>query len=193
MADFVIEIQNEENYAIVADRLVAAGRAVLSHPDVIRQDITDGSRIVVAISTDEAVTALNRQFRGIDAPTDVLSFPTEALPDSLIDALGSVGDIDEDEIAPYLGDIVIAYPYAKAQAEREGHEIADSLALLVIHGTLHLLGYDHDTPEHREAMWTVQNDVLDDLDLPLSLVPALEDEDEGIIDVETERSDADDE
>ena len=74
----------------------------------------------------------------------------------------------------YLGDLIIAYPYAQAQAVREAQDLMQSLALLVVHGTLHLLGYDHDSPAGREAMWSAQDQALRSLDLPLSLVPSYE-------------------
>jgi probable rRNA maturation factor len=71
---------------------------------------------------------------------------------------------------------VIAFPYASAQAAREGHHLGDSLSLLVVHGTLHLIGYDHDTPAARAAMWAAQEAALRALDVPLEIVPALEGE-----------------
>jgi probable rRNA maturation factor len=74
----------------------------------------------------------------------------------------------------YLGDLVIAYPYAQAQAQREGHDMMHSLLLLVVHGTLHLLGYDHDTVSNRAAMWAAQDRVLAALGVPLAIVPSLE-------------------
>ena len=81
--------------------------------------------------------------------------------------------------APYLGDLVIAYPYASAQATGLGHPLADSLALLVVHGTLHLLGYDHDTTESRAAMWAAQARALTTLNISPEIVPSLEDSAHG--------------
>jgi len=98
----------------------------------------------------------------VDAPTDVLSFPADEPPVAIPDE------------PPYLGDLMIAYPYALAQAEREEHDPGDSFALLVAHGVLHLLGFDHDTDENRTRMWAAQADSLNALKIPLSLVPALE-------------------
>jgi probable rRNA maturation factor len=110
---------------------------------------------------------VNRQFRGIDAPTDVLSFPADEPP------------IEIDDEPPYLGDLIIAYPYASEQAARQGHTLSDSLSLLVVHGTLHLLGYDHDTPEHRAEMWAAQDAALTALGISTAIVPALEGGDHG--------------
>ncbi|RMG87871.1 MAG: rRNA maturation RNase YbeY, partial [Chloroflexi bacterium] len=70
----------------------------------------------------------------------------------------------------------IAYPYASAQAERLGHNLNDSLALLVIHGTLHLLGFEHDTIEAKQAMWDAQAQALTALGIATSIVPDLEED-----------------
>lgn len=154
-----IDIQNEADYPVDETRLCEAVQTVLAG-----QNADPESAISVVIGDDAHITALNQQFRGIDAPTDVLSFPAEPLPDEL-----------RGDEPPYLGDLVIAYPYAMAQAEREGHDTGDSLALLVIHGTLHLLGYDHDTPENRAEMWAAQEKALRQLGISPDIVPALED------------------
>jgi probable rRNA maturation factor len=102
-----------------------------------------GSSISVVITTDEEVRRLNRQFRGVDHPTDVLSFAADPPP-------------IPGEVEPYLGDLVLALPWIQRQAEVEQHAVSDELILAVIHGTLHLLGYDHDTAEHQAGMWSVQ-------------------------------------
>lgn len=149
----MIDIVNEAGYAIDAALLEQAALVVLA-----RHEGDSDSDITIAISDDETVASLNLQYRGVDAPTDVLSFPMDAMPAD----------------NRYLGDLVIAYPYAAAQAEREGHALDDSLMLLVVHGTLHLLGYDHDTPERRAEMWAAQAAALVALGVPVEIVPALE-------------------
>ena len=75
---------------------------------------------------------LNRRFRGIDRPTDVLSFPFEESP------LSSTS---------FLGDVVVDVPYAARQARRRGHPVAREVRILLAHGILHLLGYDHETDD----------------------------------------------
>jgi probable rRNA maturation factor len=114
------------------------------------------------LTDDDHVRELNQQFRGIDSATDVLSFPADTPPVAI-----------EGE-PPYLGDLVIAYPYASTQAAADNHTVMDSLCLLVVHGTLHLLGYDHDTSESRAEMWAAQEAALRALHIPLDIVPALE-------------------
>ncbi len=154
---FGVDVQNEQAYKLDADRLQMAAQTVLMH-----QKAHADSSISVVLVDDAYVQSLNHQFRGIDAPTDVLSFPADEPPVEI-----------EDE-PPYLGDLIIGYPYASAQAAREGHNLDDSLALLVVHGTLHLLGYDHDTPEHKAQMWAAQETALIALGVSPSIVPALE-------------------
>jgi probable rRNA maturation factor len=96
---------------------------------------------VSVIVTDEAtVHGLNRTYRNVDAPTDVIAFYTQVQ-----------AGVAQEFVLPengvrYLGDIVISYPQAVEQAREEGHSAKRELTLLVIHGLLHLLGYDHEEP-----------------------------------------------
>lgn len=155
MMTYEIDVQNEDAYPVEEDRLRAAVLHVLT-----RHEVEAGSALTVVVTSDEDVAALNRDFRGIEAPTDVLSFPA--------DIPSMPGE------PPYLGDLIIAYPYASAQAARERHALMDSLSLLVVHGTLHLLGYDHDTPENKADMWAAQSAALLALGISPAIVPPLE-------------------
>ena len=96
--------------------------------------------VEVILCNDEEIRRLNREHRGIDRPTDVLSFPLEQSFDQ----------------TP-LGSVVLSVDRAREVAEREGHSVDEELALLLIHGTLHLLGYDHETDDGtmrtEEAKW----------------------------------------
>ncbi len=85
--------------------------------------------VSVAVVSDRRMRALNRQFRGQDVATDVLSFPATHMPG----------------VTSFLGDIVIASGVATRQAKEAGHAIGTELKVLALHGLLHLLGYDHDT------------------------------------------------
>jgi len=105
--------------------------------------------VSIVLSGDEHMRELNRQFMGYDTPTDVLSFPSE--------------DTDPDTDSLYLGDIVISYPQATRQAAQEGHSVQAELQLLVVHGMLHLLGYDHADEQGKTAMWAEQRKILDRL------------------------------
>lgn len=160
---FVIDIQNDHDYAVDVLRLQQAAIAVLK-----RHDVEADSEMSVVISTNDAVHQLNLQHRDVDAPTDVLSFPADPLPPEL-------RELSDDAL--YLGDLIIAHDYALEQALREKHDFMDSLSLLVIHGTLHLLGYDHDTPDNRAEMWASQAEALTELGISDAIVPALENSD----------------
>lgn len=109
------------------------------------------SEFSLTITGDETIQQLNVQYMGIDAPTDVLSFP--------------VPFQNPDTGSPYLGDILIAYPTAAAQAAAAGHATAEEIKLLLVHGILHLLGYDHTTAEEKETMWTLQASILSALNI----------------------------
>lgn len=111
----------------------------------------------VVIDSDEKLQQLNREFLGIDAPTDVLSFPSE--------------EFDPDEQAQYIGDVIISYPRAETQAQLAGHPTIDELQLLVVHGTLHLLGHDHAEPKEKAVMWAAQTEILNALGCQIKQLP----------------------
>ena len=131
-------------------------------PDLLEQALhltlrtfnnTHATTINLTITDIETIQRLNYQYRGIDAPTDVLSFPN--LPDP------EFPNVDQD----HLGDIIISYPVAESQATAGGHTPMAELILLAIHGTLHLLGFDHDTPVAKAHMWVAQQKILAELGL----------------------------
>ncbi|MFQ5398660.1 MAG: rRNA maturation RNase YbeY [Anaerolineae bacterium] len=104
--------------------------------------------LTVFLTDDDYVRQLNQQFRQLDEPTDVLSFPSgEPLPGM-------------PEEVRYLGDIAMSLPYARRQAGHMGNPLASELQLLAVHGTLHLLGFDHTDSEEKRAMWAAQAAVL---------------------------------
>jgi probable rRNA maturation factor len=116
-------------------------------------DHSDGEATIL-LTGDEQIQELNLRYLDVDAPTDVLSFPA--------------GYIDPDTNTNYLGDILISFPRAQAQAAAGGHAVEEELRLLVVHGMLHLLDYDHAEPEEKAEMWAVQSLVLKTLGCPLS-------------------------
>jgi probable rRNA maturation factor len=105
----------------------------------------------VAITGDVAVRDLNRRYRGEDALTDVLSF-------ALRDDAGEF--ILPPDASPRLGDVVVSFPAARRQAKEAGHSLELELALLLVHGLLHLLGYDHATDDQKRVMWSRQDALL---------------------------------
>lgn len=141
-----IEIQVDEPFQslVSSDQLENAIAAVLAFEDV-QGDVT------LIVGDDDAITDLNLRFLGNPGPTDVLSFPAQADDDAFVQA---------PDINPYLGDIVIAYPYTAAQAALAGRNVVNELSLLAVHGTLHLLGYDHAEPEEKTIMWARQDAIL---------------------------------
>jgi probable rRNA maturation factor len=214
--------------ALRVEDLAAAIRLVLA-----AHDVEPGTGVTLVLTSDEQVRALNLAYRGVDAPTDILSFPAEPLPEEILghetpeddesededddehwprppfrgdmppelteedeaildrvwaeiaeeDRQAEIGNVsfdDEEETdfdeadledealegpeeayeAPYLGDLIVAYPYTARQAAKAGHTLADEFTLLVVHGTLHLLGYDHDTAENQDRMWAKQAELL---------------------------------
>ena len=111
----------------------------------------------IAVRSDAELQKLNLEYLGIDAPTDVLSFES--------------GEMDPGTDRIYLGDIIISYERAALQAKNAAHPIDNELQLLVVHGVLHLLGYDHGAVEEKEEMWHLQSEILDRLGTILNKLP----------------------
>ena len=99
--------------------------------------------VSVTLTNNEEIHKLNRQYRGVDRPTDVLSFP-------LFDYDGVTEEPPVDELMGMLGDIVLSLEQARLQAEEYGHSFQREIAFLTVHSMLHLLGYDHETGEEDE-------------------------------------------
>lgn len=110
--------------------------------------------LVVAFTDDAAMRALNARFRGRDAPTNVLSFSPPSFP-----ALGSGAPVP-------LGDVVIAFETTQAEAAAQGKDFIHHVTHLLVHGVLHLLGYDHQSDAEAELMEMREREVLEGLGLP---------------------------
>lgn len=117
-------------------KLRAAAHAALLH-----QNVAQDTSVCVVYSADCYLQQLNHQFLGVDAATDVLAFTADG----------------EDG---HLGDVIISAQRASRSAQHSGHGITDELQLLTVHGTLHLLGYDHNTIEKRRRMWKIQAEII---------------------------------
>ena len=148
----MIFITVQDNFReLIADQLLSsAAEAVLHECEVL-----DSPSLMVKVTDDEELRSLNQQYRGIDKTTDVLSFPTDF--------------IDPDLESRYLGDIVISYSRAEEQAQKRGHFLEAELQLLVVHGVLHLLGFDHADIEKKEEMWSIQSRILETLGLDIEV------------------------
>ena len=123
-------------------------RAVLAVLDF--EDFGRRAEVSVTFTDNEGIHALNREYRNVDRPTDVLSFP-----------LSDGEDYYTDGDAVLLGDIVISLERAQTQAEEYGHSFEREVAFLTVHSMLHLLGYDHETsPEDERDMFARQDEIL---------------------------------
>ena len=118
------------------------------------------TQVGLLIVSDEAIQELNSDYRGVDSPTDVLSFPLLEPGQPVTEA-----DIDHDTGEVLLGDIVISLPAAERQAEDYGHSLQRETAYLAVHGALHLLGHDHEDEQAREAMRRIEESVLKSIGL----------------------------
>jgi len=115
--------------------------------------------VSLVFTDSETVRKLNRDYRGVDEPTDVLAF--YMLPQKEADSSFA---LPPDGVTR-LGEVLISYPKAVEQAKEQGHSPARELALLIIHGILHLLGYDHEEPKEEARMRTREKELLEKFSL----------------------------
>jgi len=135
------QINEEYQTWISVEHLRSYAEKTLLYLDAVECDLT------VVISNNADIRELNRTYRHIDAPTDVLSF---------------VYDMRDPETnARYLGDIIISAEKLKEQAEEAGHSIDRELCILVVHGVLHLNGYDHEVEEDEPVMLPLQDKIIE--------------------------------
>jgi probable rRNA maturation factor len=144
--EIVVEVQVAPMFTglVPVERLERAVVATLQHEERLGE-------VTVVITDDQGIQELNCDFMDEDEATDVLSFPAQEDGGLFVAAPGS------DD---YLGDVVISYTRAVAQALEQEHPVERELDLLVVHGVLHLLGYDHAEPEERDEMWACQDEIL---------------------------------
>ena len=123
--------------------------AVFAEQVMTQLALTPPLTVSLHITTDAHSQELNLAYRGVDAPTDILSFEADPLPPELA----------EFE-TPHLGDLIVAYDYTLKQAEQQAHAPLAEFKLLIIHGILHLLGYTHDDQDAQGEMWAKQAELL---------------------------------
>lgn len=141
--------QHEPEAEATVQRAIAAASAA-TDADV------GGAEIAVMLTDDAEIRTLNKDFRGIDKPTNVLSFPA---PDIDLAA-------DDDAAPRTLGDIAIAYETLRREADEEKKPFLHHLSHLAVHGFLHLVGYDHETDDEAEQMETLEIEILAQLGIP---------------------------
>ncbi len=119
----------------------------------LKEEVDAGAEVSVSFVTDEEIRRLNRAYRAIDAATDVLSFSMEELGEDEITIIG-------EGMPLMLGDIIISVDKIKAQATEYGHAFERELGFLVLHGFLHLLGYDHLEADDEKVMFSRQDELM---------------------------------
>ncbi len=150
MAKVIIDIDIHDETGNVTEEQMSLVENLLNEAAKI-EDVTNGSEVSITFVDDEQIKEINRDYRNKDAATDVISF---ALNDDDTDML--------IEGAPnLLGDIIVSYPKTIEQAKEYGHSVERELGFLVVHGFLHLLGYDHLNESDEKVMFKRQEDILE--------------------------------
>ena len=147
-------IIDSKMWATEPDAEETVRRAIVQAADFVAAGDVE---LAVMLTDDTAIRALNNQWRGLDKPTNVLSFPAPA-------ALRGDSPV-------HLGDIAIAYETVAREAESEGKPLAHHLSHLAVHGFLHLLGYDHESEPEAEAMEQQERAILARLRIPDPYLP----------------------
>ena len=139
-------IHIESEFPFPEKILERAAHAALEH-----ESRSLDSELSIILTNDTRLHELNLNYLGVDAPTDVLSFPAS--------------ETDPETGARYIGDILISIPRARAQADAAGHPLESEVQLLVVHGVLHLLGHDQAKTKEKARMWKAQAEILENLGL----------------------------
>ena len=144
----MIEIQYNDETLPKLDELILEETALAA---LEQQEVDKDVSLSILLTDDAHIQELNRDYRGYDKPTDVLSFEAH--------------ERDPETGLLYLGDIIISLARAAVQAEQSGHPLLAETQLLVVHGVLHLLGHDHAEVEEKAIMWNDQAEILGRLGL----------------------------
>jgi probable rRNA maturation factor len=147
-----IHIDDPSAAAVDAGVLRQTARAVLEAAGVRAP-----AELSIVLVTDDQIRELNRIYRDVDAYTDVLAFGDE----------GGDGFVTAPGAPRYLGDVIVSFRRAAGQARRAGHTTEAEVQLLVVHGVLHLLGYDHAEEDDKAQMWAAQTSILSELQVPV--------------------------
>lgn len=146
----MIEVSNESGLDVSEEELISVARFVIR-----KMDVNPSAELSMVLLDTNAMADLHMRWMDLPGPTDVMSFP--------MDELEPGGRPDAPEPGPsMLGDIVLCPQFAATQAEAAGHSLGHELALLTVHGVLHLLGYDHAEPEEEKEMFALQRRLLEE-------------------------------
>lgn len=145
-----IEVSNESGLDVSEEELISVARFVIA-----KMKVNPGAELSMVLLDTAAMADLHVRWMDLPGPTDVMSFP--------MDELEPGGRPDAGEPGPsMLGDIVLCPEFASEQAIAAGHDLEHELALLTVHGVLHLLGYDHAEPDEEKEMFVLQRQLLDE-------------------------------
>jgi probable rRNA maturation factor len=122
---------------------------------LVAQEADASAEMGLVITTQERVRQLNQNYRGKNEPTDVLAFSAREEVDADLPPF-----VQPPDGVLHLGEVIISYPQAVAQAEEHQHSVTREIAILIIHGVLHLLGYEHDKPELERQMRAREAEIL---------------------------------
>lgn len=149
--DFIDEMNKvrEEDITLIEEILQFAAKA---------EGIEEECELSVTFVDNEAIREINKEYRGKDAPTDVISFAMEEMSENEIEIIGA-------DMPRVLGDLIISIDRANEQAEEYGHSFERELGFLALHGFLHLLGYDHIEKEDEIVMFGKQKEILENYGL----------------------------
>jgi probable rRNA maturation factor len=144
-----IEVSNESGIDVSEEELISVARFVIE-----KMKVHPAAELSMVLLDTSSMADLHMRWMDLPGPTDVMSFP--------MDELEPGGRPDAPEPGPaMLGDIVLCPEFAAKQAETAGHSLGHELALLTVHGVLHLLGYDHAEPDEEKEMFALQRELLE--------------------------------
>ncbi len=145
-----IEVSNESGVDVSEEELISVARFVIR-----KMDVNPAAELSMVLLDTNAMADLHMRWMDLPGPTDVMSFP--------MDELEPGGRPDAPDPGPsMLGDIVLCPQFAAGQAAAAGHSLGQELALLTVHGVLHLLGYDHAEPDEEKEMFALQRQLLEE-------------------------------
>ncbi|CAJ1581719.1 rRNA maturation RNase YbeY [[Mycobacterium] wendilense] len=145
-----IEVSNESGLDVSEEELISVARFVID-----KMNVNPAAELSMVLLDTASMADLHMRWMDLPGPTDVMSFP--------MDELEPGGRPDASEPGPsMLGDIVLCPQFAAEQAKAAGHDVEHELALLTVHGVLHLLGYDHAEPDEEKEMFALQRQLLED-------------------------------
>ena len=152
----IVSLENKQDKVVIPEEMEKLLKGAMNIV-AKRQKLGDKVEVDITIVDDEEIHALNKQYRKVDRPTDVLSFA--------LDEGEEEPEVQDSDTEHLLGDIIISAPKAVAQGEEFGHGLPREMTYLAVHGILHLLGYDHMKEADKTVMRKEEEAVLREMDL----------------------------